>query len=113
MDEEVSRLLHRSDKPVLLVINKVDNALRVPDTVEFFALGIDKTFHISAVNGSGTGELLDAVIHALPEGKEPENIDLPRFAVVGRPQCGKIVFYQCAIGYRAKYRYGSSRYDKR
>ena len=48
MDEEVARLLHRSDKPVLLVINKVDNALRVPDTVEFFALGIDKSFHISA-----------------------------------------------------------------
>ena len=74
MDEEVARLLHRSDKPVLLVINKVDNALRVPDTVEFFALGIDKTFHISAVNGSGTGELLDAVIHALPDPKSQKTL---------------------------------------
>ena len=98
MDEEVARLLHRSDKPVLLVINKVDNALRVPDTVEFFALGIDKTFHISAVNGSGTGELLDAVIHALPEGKEPENSDLPRFAVVGRPNAGKSSFINALLG---------------
>ena len=98
MDEEVARLLHRSDKPVLLVINKVDNALRVPDTVEFFALGIDKTFHISAVNGSGTGELLDAVIHALPESKEPENSDLPRFAVVGRPNAGKSSFINALLG---------------
>ena len=62
MDEEVARLLHRSDKPVLLVINKVDNTLRVPDTVDFFALGIDKTFHVSAINGSGTGDLLDTII---------------------------------------------------
>ena len=98
MDEEVALLLHRSDKPVLLVINKVDNALRVPDTVEFFALGIDQTFHVSAVNGSGTGELLDAVIHALPEGKEPESSDLPRFAVVGRPNAGKSSFINALLG---------------
>lgn len=98
MDEEVARLLHRSDKPVLLVINKVDNALRIPDTVEFFALGINQTFHISAVNGSGTGELLDAVIHAFPEGKEPENSNLPRFAVVGRPNAGKSSFVNALLG---------------
>ena len=98
MDKEVARLLHRSDKPVLLVINKVDNALRVPDTVDFFALGIDQTFHISAVNGSGTGELLDAVIRALPDGKEPKNNDLPRFAVVGRPNAGKSSFINALLG---------------
>ena len=98
MDEEVARLLRRSDKPVLLVINKVDNALRVADTVEFFALGIEKTFHISAVNGSGTGELLDAIIHVLPEFKDPEEIDLPRFAVVGRPNAGKSSFINALLG---------------
>jgi GTP-binding protein len=98
MDEEVARLLRRSDKPVLLVINKVDNALRVADTVEFFALGIENTFHISAVNGSGTGELLDAIIHVLPEFKEPEEIDLPRFAVVGRPNAGKSSFINALLG---------------
>jgi GTP-binding protein len=98
MDEEVARLLRRSDKPVLLVINKVDNAMRVADTVEFFALGIENTFHISAVNGSGTGELLDAIIHVLPEFKEPEEIDLPRFAVVGRPNAGKSSFINALLG---------------
>ena len=90
--------LHRSDKPVLLVINKVDNALRVPNTVDFFALGIEKTFHVSAINGSGTGELLDTIIHVLPKTKEPESLDLPRFAVVGRPNAGKSSFINALLG---------------
>ena len=98
MDEEVARLLHRSDKPVFLVVNKVDNALRIPDVVDFFALGIDQIFNVSAVNGSGTGELLDAVIDALPESKQPENNDLPRFAVVGRPNAGKSSFINALLG---------------
>ena len=98
MDEEVARLLHRSDKPVLLVINKVDNALRVPDTVDFFALGIDKTFHVSAINGSGTGELLDTIINVLPKTKEKEIHDLPRFTVVGRPNAGKSSFINALMG---------------
>ena len=98
MDEEVARLLHRSDKPVLLVINKVDNALRVPNTVDFFALGIEKTFHISAINGSGTGELLDTIINVLPKTKDPESLDLPRFAVVGRPNAGKSSFINALLG---------------
>ena len=98
MDEEVARLLHRSDKPVFLVVNKVDNALRIPDVVDFFALGIEQIFNVSAVNGSGTGELLDAVIDALPESKQPENNDLPRFAVVGRPNAGKSSFINSLLG---------------
>ena len=98
MDQEVARLLHRSNKPVFLVVNKVDNALRIPDTVDFFTLGIDHIFNVSAVNGSGTGELLDAVIHALPERKQPENNDLPRFAVVGRPNAGKSSFINALLG---------------
>ena len=98
MDEEVARLLHRSDKPVFLVVNKVDNALRIPDVVDFFALGIEQIFNVSAVNGSGTGELLDAVINALPESKQPENNDLPRFAVVGRPNAGKSSFINSLLG---------------
>ncbi len=101
-DEEVARLLHKSDKPVLLVINKVDNALRVPDTVEFFALGIDRTFHVSAVNGSGTGELMDAIMHVLPEKTEPLKLDLPRFAVVGRPNAGKSSFVNALLGKERK-----------
>jgi GTPase len=98
MDEDVARLLHRSNKPILLAINKVDNAQRVADTVEFFALGIEKTHHISAVNGSGTGELLDDLVLMMPKQPEVSDTELPRFAVVGRPNAGKSSFINALIG---------------
>lgn len=98
MDEEVARLLRRSQKPVLLAINKVDNAMRVADAVEFFALGIERTFHLSAINGSGTGELLDALVLLLPEDGPPKENSLPRFAVVGRPNAGKSSFINALLG---------------
>ncbi|MGB0260164.1 MAG: ribosome biogenesis GTPase Der [Flavobacteriaceae bacterium] len=98
MDEEVARLLRRTQKPVLLAINKVDNAMRIADTVEFFALGIERTFHLSAVNGSGTGELLDALVMLLPEDGPPQDNALPRFAVVGRPNAGKSSFINALLG---------------
>lgn len=98
MDEEVARLLRRTQKPVLLAINKVDNAMRIADTVEFFALGIERTFHLSAVNGSGTGELLDALVMLLPEDGPPQENALPRFAVVGRPNAGKSSFINALLG---------------
>jgi GTP-binding protein len=98
MDEEVARLLRRSQKPVLLAINKVDNAMRVAETVEFFALGIERTFHLSAINGSGTGELLDTLVLLLPEDGPPIENSLPRFAVVGRPNAGKSSFINALLG---------------
>lgn len=98
MDEEVASLLRKSDKPVFLVVNKVDNALRVPATVEFYALGMENLFHISAMNGGGTGELLDALVEALPELPANTAEDLPRFAVVGRPNAGKSSFVNALIG---------------
>ena len=98
MDEEVARLLRRTQKPVLLAINKVDNAMRIADTVEFFALGIERTFHLSAVNGSGTGELLDDLVMLLPEDGPPQDNALPRFAVVGRPNAGKSSFINALLG---------------
>ena len=98
MDEEVAKLLRKSEKPVFLVVNKVDNALRVPATVEFYSLGIDNLYDISAVNGGGTGELLDALINALPEQVVDLPEDLPRFAVVGRPNAGKSSFVNALIG---------------
>lgn len=98
MDEEVARLLRRTQKPVLLAINKVDNAMRIADTVEFFALGIEPTFHLSAVNGSGTGELLDALVMLLPEDGPTQDNALPRFAVVGRPNAGKSSFINALLG---------------
>ena len=98
MDEEVARLLRRTQKPVFLAINKVDNAMRIADTVEFFSLGIERTFHLSAINGSGTGEILDALVLTLPENTPPQDNSLPRFAVVGRPNAGKSSFINALLG---------------
>lgn len=98
MDEEVARLLHRVDKPVFLAINKVDTAMREADAVEFYALGLGEYYTLSSMNGSGTGELLDAIVEALPEKEEEEVSELPRFAVVGRPNAGKSSFINALIG---------------
>ncbi len=97
MDEDVAKLLRRVDKPIFLAVNKVDNHQRSADAVEFYALGLGEYYCISSVNGSGTGDLLDAVVEVLPEEVEPED-DLPRFAVVGRPNAGKSSFINALIG---------------
>lgn len=98
MDEDVAKLLHKSSKPVFLVVNKVDNASRAADAVEFYALGFEKYYTIASINGSGTGDLLDDVIKVLPEKEAEEESDLPRFAVVGRPNAGKSSFINALIG---------------
>lgn len=97
MDEDVAKLLRRIDKPVFLTVNKVDNAKRAADAVEFYALGLGEYYTLSSINGSGTGELLDDLVKVLPE-KEMETDDLPRFAVVGRPNAGKSSFINALIG---------------
>lgn len=98
MDQEVAELLRRSKKPVLLVANKVDNAMRQTMSAEFFSLGLGEIYNISAVNGSGTGELLDEVVKLLPEGAEEEDSDLPKLAVIGRPNVGKSSFINALTG---------------
>ncbi len=98
MDEDVANLLRKVDKPVFLAVNKVDNAKRAEDAVEFYALGLGDYFNIASINGSGTGELLDALVEALPEKEEEEETELPRFAVVGRPNAGKSSFINALIG---------------
>ncbi|TNF76529.1 MAG: ribosome biogenesis GTPase Der [Bacteroidetes bacterium] len=97
MDEDVARLLRRVEKPVFLVVNKVDNAKRREDAVEFYNLGLGDYYPISSINGSGTGELLDALVEVLPEAAMPEE-NLPRFAVVGRPNAGKSSFINALLG---------------
>ncbi|MFK5973758.1 MAG: ribosome biogenesis GTPase Der [Flavobacteriaceae bacterium] len=97
MDEDVAKLLRRVNKPVFLVVNKVDNAKRAEDAVEFYALGLGEYFNLSSINGSGTGELLDALVEVLPE-KEMDEDNLPRFSVVGRPNAGKSSFINALIG---------------
>jgi len=97
MDEDVAQLLRRAKKPVFLAVNKVDNAKRAEDAVEFYALGLGDYYNLSSINGSGTGELLDALVEVLPESEEIED-ELPRFAVVGRPNAGKSSFINALIG---------------
>ncbi|NND87826.1 MAG: ribosome biogenesis GTPase Der [Flavobacteriaceae bacterium] len=98
MDEEVAQLLRKSQKPVFLAVNKVDSSMRENDAVEFYSLGFDKYYTISSINGSGSGDLLDDLIESLPDEPEREEEELPRFAVVGRPNAGKSSFINALIG---------------
>ena len=100
MDEEVAQLLRKVTKPVLLVVNKVDNAKREQDAFEFYNLGLGEYVTMSGMSGSGTGEVLDKIVEILPELPEVEEVEeeLPRFAVVGRPNAGKSSFINALIG---------------
>ena len=98
MDEDVASLLRKVNKPVFLVVNKVDNAKRLENAVEFYSLGLGDYFPIASTSGSGTGDLLDALVEALPEDTHEEETELPRFAVVGRPNAGKSSFINALIG---------------
>ncbi len=98
MDEEVAKLLRKVKKPVFLVVNKVDNSKRLENAVEFYSLGLGDYYPVASTSGSGTGDLLDALIEALPELEEEDETELPRFAVVGRPNAGKSSFINALIG---------------
>jgi GTP-binding protein len=100
MDEDVAKLLRKVSKPVFLVVNKVDNGKRAEDAVEFYSLGLGEYYNVASINGSGTGDLLDDLVKALPEIEDiqEEENPLPRFAVVGRPNAGKSSFINALIG---------------
>lgn len=100
MDAEVAKLLHKVKKPIFTVVNKVDNSMRETDALEFYNLGLGDYHTISSMNGSGTGDLLDAITAKMPEPEaiNPEEEELPRFAVVGRPNAGKSSFINALIG---------------
>jgi len=97
-DTIVAELLRKVKKPILLTVNKVDNSMRQNDALEFYSLGLGEFYPISSINGSGTGELLDALVQEIPEETDEETDDLPRFAVVGRPNAGKSSFINALVG---------------
>ena len=91
MDNVVAQLLRKSKKKIIVVANKVDSNDRVGMSAEFYSLGLGEVFDLSAANGSGTGEILDALVPYFDKENESirEEDDLPRFAIVGRPNVGK------------------------
>jgi GTP-binding protein len=100
MDAEVAKLLRKVTKPVMVAVNKVDNSMREKDAVEFYNLGLGEYFTIAGMSGSGTGDLLDELVKLLPDAVAPDEneVALPRFAVVGRPNAGKSSFINALIG---------------
>jgi GTPase len=97
-DEAVAELLRKSRKKAIVVVNKVDNNQRLSDSAVFYALGLPELFPISSINGSGTGELLDFIVKELPNKEDDEELDLPRFTIVGRPNAGKSSILNAFIG---------------
>ncbi|MCM1109955.1 MAG: ribosome biogenesis GTPase Der [Clostridium sp.] len=101
LDDRVAEILRRSRKPVILVANKVDSNDWLYNVPEFYALGLGEPYPVSAVSGYGTGDLLDVVVEKLPEKdeEEAEHLEnLPKFAIVGRPNAGKSSLINAFIG---------------
>ena len=101
LDDHVAEILRKSKKPVLLVANKVDSNDWLYNVPEFYKLGLGDPIPVSAVNGSGTGDLLDEVVAKLPPVDEDEQAkleNLPKFAIVGRPNAGKSSLINAFIG---------------
>jgi GTP-binding protein len=99
LDEEVARMLRSSKKNVLLVVNKSDGSAQFITAMEFYSLGFEEYFPVSAMNGSGTGELCDRIVELLPgDDVEQTNPDIPRLVVVGRPNVGKSSLINAFIG---------------
>lgn len=98
LDEEVGEMLRQCKKHVLLAVNKIDAPNKAIEAAEFYSLGLGEIFPISAMSGSGTGDLLDELVKYLPEETTDFESDLPKFTVVGRPNVGKSSIINAFLG---------------
>jgi len=99
LDDDVAKILRRSNKPVVLTVNKADNYEAHALAAEFYRLGLGDPYCVSAINGSYTGDMLDRIVEILPKGKDEETEEeLPRIAIVGRPNAGKSSLVNAFIG---------------
>jgi GTP-binding protein len=98
LDQSVAQLLRRTEKKVILVANKVDTTQLLNEAVEFYNLGMGDYIPIASISGSGTGEMLDELVKHFVEDKPEEDMGIPKFAVIGRPNVGKSSFINALIG---------------
>lgn len=97
LDQSVAHMLRQQEKPVLVVPNKADNEEQRLNASEFYALGFEELYPISALSGTGTGELLDRLVELLPEEEPEEEHEHPRLAIIGRPNVGKSSFVNAML----------------
>ena len=99
LDQEVADLIRKTQKPTVLVVNKSDTPEKLHLGGEFYGLGFDEVHNVSSETGTGTGDLLDAIVEKLPEENEEEDSTLPKIAIVGRPNVGKSSLTNMLLGY--------------